>query len=245
MTSPSPARGRVSSVLLMHGAAEGGGTLPTLPGWSRVRARFSPRLALPVVLPRMLSRGWTLGCWGWGGGGERLLLSRQLMGSPHSHPQHSTSRSSQLHLGNGSVSQKLPWEEVLEPVTPKPWRDVLLQCWQHLLAGWRGERVCAWGPTGPKERCSCLGTHSSLCSLPCRSITQQQLKARRVFLGGTGSRLPLIHQLAQAGQEREADPSRFSRVGLLCSVLWLLVICLPNIPHQPADFKARGTAALL
>lgn len=46
-------------------------------------------------------------------------------------------------------------------------------------------------------------------------------------------------------REREADPSHFSRVGLPCSVLRLLVICLLNIPHQLGDFKARGTAALL
>ena len=43
--------------------------------------------------------------------------------------------SHRLHLGNGSVSQKVHWDELLELVTPKPWRDVPQQCRQLLLAG--------------------------------------------------------------------------------------------------------------
>lgn len=49
--------------------------------------------------------------------------------------QRDMSRSYQLHLGNGSVSQNVRWEELLELVTPKRWRGVLQQRRQPLLAG--------------------------------------------------------------------------------------------------------------
>lgn len=49
--------------------------------------------------------------------------------------QRDMSHSHQRHLGDGSVSQKVHWEELLELVTLKPWRDAPPQCRQPLLTG--------------------------------------------------------------------------------------------------------------
>lgn len=112
---------------------------PTLPGWCRGRDQRLPRLALPIVPPDALGGllGWTL----WAAGGERLIFSRQPMASAlvpmwqRPVTQRDMSHSHQLHLGNGFFSQKVHWEELLELVTPKPWRDVPQQCWHPRLAG--------------------------------------------------------------------------------------------------------------
>lgn len=129
----------------------------------------------------------------------------------------------QLHLGTDSTSQKGLWEEFLGQVT---------LTWQRLLPGGHRDHGAL------KKRCSCLGPAppSPLCSVT---------HPGSASLGGTSSQLPLIHQLARAGQQREAHPSRFSRVGLPGSLVWLPGICLPNIPHQPGDLKGREAAVPL
>lgn len=106
-----------------------GGWWDPAPSRAGAGARCSacPVLLCPSSPPAQMLWGGCLGgpC-GLLGLGEVVAKSLSSSGSPRPLPS--------LPCGTGSVSQKVHWEEWLELVTPKPWRDVPQQRWQPLLA---------------------------------------------------------------------------------------------------------------
>lgn len=163
---------------------------------------------------------WAAGAGG--SGAEGLHLHQAAVASlPQPGMQSDTSHRHQLPLGTGCTAQKVLWQEFLGQVT------------------------LTWEPRGAQRSC---GTPKEMLLpgellLPLLSALSNSSQSQECIPGW--HQLPLIHQLAQAAWQREADPSHLSRVGSPGSAVWLSGICLPNIPHQPADLKARGAAALL
>lgn len=66
----------------------------------------------------------SVGCRGWGMWWRMVCLQLKSSAPAATWQQQVTAR----HLANGSVPKKVLQGVLLEPVTPKPWRDVPLQC---------------------------------------------------------------------------------------------------------------------
>lgn len=84
---------------------------------------LSPRLIL-LDTPQRDARMGSVGCWGWGMWWRMVYLQLKSSAPAATWQQQVTAR----HLANGSVPKKVLQGVLLEPVTPKPWRDVPLQC---------------------------------------------------------------------------------------------------------------------
>lgn len=138
----------------MDGAAEGGGTqhppgLVQGQGAALCPILLCPSSPPPDALGGLL--GQTLWAAGAGGsGGEKLIFSRQPTASAFAPMRHRL-RFPESALG-GMAGAGDP--EAAEGCAAAA-----------LAAPARSERLCAWGPTDPKERCSCRGPArpSSLC----------------------------------------------------------------------------------